>query len=109
MRNQMNFAWKSCLHKILGLLEYNYHSRLIYGKPIVAIFNTIIQFNEIQVQFNENSISIQWNSIIAIQLKKTHSKLLLLEFKLNFIELKLNYGIEYCYNRLAIVAIGLPY
>ena len=55
MRNQMNFAWKSCLHKILGLLEYKYnHSRLIYGKPIVAIFNTIIQFNEIQVQFNEN-------------------------------------------------------
>ena len=56
--------------------------RLEYGKPIVAIFNTIIQFqfseiqfqfnkiqvqfnetqvqfNEIQFQFNENSISIQ--------------------------------------------------
>ena len=40
----------------------------VYGKPIVAIFNTIIQFqfnkiqfqfNEIQVQFNENSSSIQ--------------------------------------------------
>ena len=24
------------------------------------------------------------------------------EWQLNFIELKLNYGIEYCYNRLAI-------
>ena len=41
---------------------------LQYGKPIVAIFNTEIQFqfnkiqfqfNEIQVQFNFNSISIQ--------------------------------------------------
>ena len=33
---------------------------LQYGKPIVAIFNTEIQFqfNKIQVQFNENSTSI---------------------------------------------------
>ena len=33
------------------------HDYVHYGKPIVAIFNTIIQFqfNEIQVQFNENS------------------------------------------------------
>ena len=28
---------------------------------------------------------------------------LIIELKLNFIELKLNYGIEYCYNRLAIL------
>ena len=34
-----------------------------YGKPIVAIFNTIIQFqfNEIQFQFNE--IQVQFNEI----------------------------------------------
>ena len=42
----------------------------VYGKPIVAIFNTIIQFqfNEIQVQFNEiqvqfNEIQVQFNEI----------------------------------------------
>ena len=57
-------------------LRHNVNVRTLkYGKPIVAIFNTIIQFqfneiqfqfneiqvqfNEIQVQFNENSSSIQ--------------------------------------------------
>ena len=44
--------------------------KLLYGKPIVAIFNTIIQFqfNEIQFQFNKiqvqfNEIQIQFNEI----------------------------------------------
>ena len=41
-----------------------------YGKPIVAIFNTIIQFkfNEIQVQFNEIQLQFKFNSI-SIQRK----------------------------------------
>ena len=45
-------------------------SSVVYGKPIVAIINTIIQFqfNEIQFQFNEiqfqfNEIQVQFNEI----------------------------------------------
>ena len=52
------------------IVEYDGQYCDRYGKPIVAIFNTIIQcqFNEIQFQFNEiqfqfNEIQVQFNKI----------------------------------------------
>ena len=67
---------QECMQNDRDLIHSAFKLWRVYGKPIVVIFNTKIQFqfneiqfqfNEIQVQFNEiqfqfngNSMEIQW-------------------------------------------------
>ena len=79
-----------------GYVDHISGRKVTYGKPIVAIFNTIIQFqfNEIQFQFNEiqvqfNEIRIQFNEI-QIQFNEIQIQFNEIQIQFNEIQVQFN-------------------